>query len=207
MRKILLPVTLMLFIAFSTSLVADPVKTTENWIASIFVDGDLKHAFNLLATEDQEFIQANIPELYGFIMGQIDEEFGEIGIIASALQQLVLTTIGKIVKVEITDSEKIDGGYEVYYSTIIPLDIDFFLKLKTWGEEKEREFASSEEPANPMEKIKIVIEEFSAMLDNLNYKTSIALNDFVTIIKEGGEERILLDLKGFQAKFAMLDSL
>ncbi len=204
MKKFYVSVILILIAVMTVNAAADPVQTTKNWISAIFEDGDLKHAFSLLTTEDQTFIKENAPEFYSVVMSENLEELGEFGAIFTALQKIILTTLGKIVKFEFEAGEKVDGGQEVLYSMKIPLDMDFFIRLKDWLEAKEEEFDNDEEVEDPIGKIADAIREFSTLLEGINYKTSFAINDYVTVIKEDGQERISLNMEEFYKKMEIL---
>jgi hypothetical protein len=204
MKKYYVSVMLILIVVMTVNVAADPVKTTQNWVSAIFVDGDLKHAFSLLTTKDQTFIKENAPDFYCLVMGENLAELGEFGTIFSALQKIILTTIGKIIKFEFEAGEKVDGGQEVLYSMKIPLDIDFFIKVKDWIKAKEEEFDNDEELEDPIGKIADAIKDFSLLLENLQYKTSFAINDYVTVVKEDGQERISLDVEEFYKKMEIL---
>lgn len=204
MKKIYISVILILIAVMTVNAAADPVKTTQNWISAIFEEGDLKHAFSLLTTGDQTFIKEKAPEFYYLVMGENLEELGEFGAIASALQKIILTTLGKVIKFEFKAGEKVNDGQEVYYSAKIPLDMDFFIRLKDWIEAKEEEFDNDEEVDNPIGKIADAINEFSTMLGDINYKTSFSINDYVTVIKEDGQEKISLNMEEFYKKMEIL---
>lgn len=202
MKKLYVSVILLIIAVMTVNAAADPVKTTQNWIAAIFEDGDLKHAFSLLTTEDQTFIEENAPEFYSLMMGENLEELGEFGAIFSSLQKIILTTIGKIVKFEFEAGDKVNGGQEVLYSAKIPIDMDFFIRLKDWIESKEEEF--EEDDDDLIGKIADAIREFSTLLEGINYKTSFAINDYVTVVQEDGQEKISLDMQEFYKKMEIL---
>lgn len=204
MKKAYVSVILILIAVMAVNAAADPVKTTQSWISAIFEDGDLKHAFSLLTTEDQTFVKEKVPEFYYLVMEENLEELGEFGAIASSLKKIILTTLGKIIKFEFEAGEKVSGGQEVYYSAKIPLDMDFFIRLKDWIEAKEEEFDNDEEVEDPIGKIADAIKEFSAMLKDINYKTSFSINDYVTVVNEDGQERISLDMEEFYRKMEIL---
>jgi hypothetical protein len=204
MKKIYVSVILLLIAVMTVNAAADPVKTTQNWISAIFEDGDLKHAFSLLTTEDQTFIEENAPEVYYLVMGENLEELGEFGAIFSSLRKIILSTLGNIIKFEFEAGKKVNGGQEVHYSMIIPLDMDFFIRLKDWIAAKEEEFDNEEEVEDPIGKIGDAIKEFSTLLKDISYKTSFSINDYVTVVKEDGQERISLDMEELYRKMEIL---
>jgi len=108
MKKVYVSVILLLIAVMAVNAAADPVKTTQNWISAIFEDGDLKHAFSLLTTEDQTFIEENAPELYYLVMGENLEGLGEFGTIFSSLRKIILSTLGNIIKFEFEAGEKVN---------------------------------------------------------------------------------------------------
>jgi hypothetical protein len=139
-------------------------------------------------------------------MGDMGEGAGEFAGIAISIKTIVLTTLGKLVKVEVAEVQATPEGNEVYYSVYLPTDLEFYLKVKEWVELKEQEFDAMGEEANPIDKISEAIKEFSQMLDNVSFKTSISVNTFAMVVDEDGQERIYLDLMGMTSKVMQMDS-
>jgi len=162
----------------------------------------------MLANEEQEFIKAEVPMLYSFILGEDMSELGEFGVIVGSLQKLILTTLGKMCKYDSQMGDKNDQGQEVLYSVSIPANIDFFMKIAVWAKEKGEEFENSEEvQENPIGAIGDALKEFNDLLESADYKESISFNSFVTIIKEDGKEKVFLNIKADVAKMKMLEKL
>jgi hypothetical protein len=208
MKKTTLAVCVFLLFIFAANLSADPITTTRDFWSAIFEDGDLKLAFSYLAAEDQEFIQTNAPELYGFIMGDVGDLGGEIGAIFTAFQKIILNTVGKVVKIEdVREGAKVDNGQEVFYSMTLAADVDSYLELAKWIEKRGKAFEDPADSTPMMEKVENFINDLSQKLDNLSYKTSLSWNSFLTVINENGQEKVLLNLAMQQEKFEMLENL
>ncbi|MBD3219485.1 MAG: hypothetical protein GF310_14530 [candidate division Zixibacteria bacterium] len=208
MKKLTLVLCIVMLLAVSANLTADPITTTENFWSAIFDDGDLKLAFSYLATEDQEFIKNNAPDAYGLIMGDVGDLGGEIGTIVTAFQKIILNTLGKVVKIEnVREGAKVDNGQEVYYSMTLPTDMDSYIELAQWIEKRGKQFEDPADSTPMMEKIENFINDLSLKLENLSYKTSISLNSFVTVINENGQEKLHLDLAMVAEKMKMLEEL
>lgn len=205
MRKLTISLALVLALVFSVNLQAESAQTVQEFWSSIFDEGDLKHAFSMLATEDQQYIQTIAPDAYNFIMGDVGQDAGEFTVIANSIKNLVLTTLGKLIKVEVADVKPTSEGDEVFYSMHIPADLEFMLKIKNWAQGKEQEFENMADSINPIEKISEVISELSEMLENVSFKTSVSINTYAVVIEEDGRDRIFLDLMGTQAKLMQLE--
>ncbi len=199
---------LAVFILAAAPVKAEPAQTVDDFFTSILKEGDLKHAFTLLAEKDREFIKASSPFFYSFVVDEMSEESGEFAVIAMQIKKIALTTIGKLISYEINDqSDRVGQGTEVYYSLILPLDLDFIIGLEDWIKAKTMEFEDMSGDVNPVDKIAQIIDEFSAKLETISYKTNFSMNSFVTVIDEGGEEKILLDLETFQTKMDLLEEM
>ncbi len=208
MKKLTLALCVIMLFAVFANLTADPITTTRNFWSAVFDEGDLKLAFSYLATEDQEFIKNNAPEAYSFIMGDVGDLGGEIGTIVAAFQQIILNTLGKVVKIEnVREGAKLDNGQEVFYSMTLPTDMDSYIELAQWIEKRGEQFENPADTTPMMEKIQAFINDLSDKLDNLSYKTSISLNSFVTVINENGQEKLKLDLAMVAEKMKMLEEL
>lgn len=205
MRKLTIFLALVLALVFSVNLQAESAQTVEEFWSSIFDEGDLKHAFSMLANEDQQYIQTIAPDAYNFIMGDIGQDAGEFAVIANSIKNLVLTTMGKLIKVEVADVNPTAGGDEVFYSMHVPADLEFMLKMKSWAEGKQQEFENMADSINPIEKISEVISELSEMLENVSFKTSVSINTYAVVIEEDGRDKVFLDLMGTQAKLMQLE--
>jgi hypothetical protein len=208
MKKLTLALCVVMLLAVSANLTADPITTTQNFWSAIFDEGDLKLAFSYLATEDQEFIKNNAPDAYSLIMGDVGDLGGEIGTIVTAFQKIILNTLGKVVKIEnVREGAKVDNGQEVYYSMTLPTDMDSYIELAQWIDKRGKQFEDPADTTPMMEKIENFITDLSAKLENLSYKTSISLNSFVTVINENGQEKLHLDLAMVAEKMKMLEEL
>jgi hypothetical protein len=205
MRKLTIFLALVLALVFSVNLQAESAQTVEEFWSSIFDEGDLKHAFSMLANEDQQYIQTIAPDAYNFIMGDVGQDAGEFAVIANSIKNLVLTTMGKLIKVEVADVNPTAGGDEVFYSMHVPADLEFMLKMKSWAEGKQQEFENMADSINPIEKISEVISELSEMLENVSFKTSVSINTYAVVIEEDGRDKVFLDLMGTQAKLMQLE--
>lgn len=205
MRKLTIFLALVLALVFSVNLQAESAQTVEEFWSSIFDEGDLKHAFSMLANEDQQYIQTIAPDAYNFIMGDIGQDAGEFAVIANSIKNLVLTTMGKLIKVEVADVNPTAKGDEVFYSMHVPADLEFMLKMKSWAEGKQQEFENMADSINPIEKISEVISELSEMLENVSFKTSVSINTYAVVIEEDGRDKVFLDLMGTQAKLMQLE--
>ena len=86
-------------------------------------------------------------------------------------------------------------------------DIDSYLELAKWIEERGKKFEDPADTTPMMEKVENFIKDLSQKLDNLSYKTSISFNSFLTVINENGQEKVLLNLAMEQEKFKMLKGL
>ncbi|HEQ98670.1 MAG TPA: hypothetical protein ENO22_04940 [candidate division Zixibacteria bacterium] len=206
MKKTTLAVCVFILFIFAANLTADPVTTTRNFWSAVFEEGDLKLAFSYLAAEDQEFIKTNAPDVYGLIMGDVGDLGGEVGAIFTAFQKIILNTVGKVIKIEdVREGARVDNGQEVFYSMTLAADIDSYLELAKWIEERGKKFEDPADTTPMMEKVQDFINDLSQKLDNLSYKTSLSWNSFVTVINENGQEKLLLNLAMQQEKFKMLD--
>lgn len=208
MKKFFVLTALLMILAFAVNLHADPIQTTEQFWSAIFDEGDLKLAFSQIAAVDQDFIKLNAPELYNFVMGDVGDMGGDFGQIFTAFQEAILTTLGKVVKIQdVSLGDKTADGQEVNYSLAISADVDSYMELAKWVNQKESDFKNPNDSTPMMDKISNLIKELSQKLDNLSFKTSVSINTFVTVINENGQEKLLLNLALAQEKMKWLEEM
>ena len=203
MKKFLFPLVFILILALTVPSFAEAQQTFQKFWSAIFEDGDLKLAFEMLSNEDQEFIKTQTPEVYGFLIGENREDLGEVGAIVTSLQDLIFSTMGKLLKLDSQIGGKNEMGTEVLYSVSIPTGSDFISEIVTWAKAKQEQFEGAD-MTDPIKAIADAIKELSGILDRADYKESISFNSFVTIVKEDGKEKLALNLREDFAKMQKL---
>jgi len=208
MKKLFAITAFLLVVVLSANLMADPIQTTEDFWAAIFDDGDLKLAFSQIATEDQDYIKTNAPDVYNFIMGDIGDLGDDFAGIFLAFQKVILNTLGKVMKVEnVNLGDRTDEGQEVNYSLTFATDVESYMKLVKWVKSKQGEFDNPEDSIPMMDKISEFINDLSQRLNDISFKTSVSPNSFLTIINENGQEKVFLNLAMTQEKLKWLEGL
>ena len=203
MKKFLFPLVIVLILALAVPSFADAQQTFQNFWSAVFEDGDLKLAFEMLSSDDQEFIKTETPEVYSFLIGENRGDLGEVGAIVTALQDLIFSTMGKLLKLDSSVGVKNGQGTEVLYSVSIPIGTDFITEIVTWAKAKQAQFMGAE-PEDPVKAIADAINELGVILDKADYKESISFNSFVTVVSENGKEKLSFN---FRDDFAKLQKL
>jgi len=197
----------LLILILAGTATADPIKTVQQLWNAVFVETDLKLAFSMLSAADQEFIKTQEPELYSEMIGEGEQEADQLDFLDKGIKRVILSTLGRVLKLETRLGESSQLGQEVLVSVLLPVDMDFLLKVVNWVKVKEAEYKEAGEKLNELSEIGNLLKEFDTLINNLNYKESIALNSYVIVVKEDGQEKIFFDLQSDNQKLKRLKGL
>jgi len=208
-RKIGIPAIALLIIAFGIVAVmacsgnqknslSTPQGVVNSFINRVLDQGDLKGAFELLTTSDQQVIAQN-PQAYDFIMGERDPRYAAYFDIYDQMAPDVRAMIKKLVKFNARTGKEKDGYVEVGLEITYPSDYGMLMMTAMGiGARLQQKYKLASLDSIPKEERDKIIwsikNDLNQAVDNIDMQKTATYIFPVKVIKENDKWRINLDL-------------